>query len=285
MKPQEAIKVKTICLPAALLFLAVRVQAQFIYEPFNYPITGETGINGYGGWVDNGNTHLVPGNLNMPAGMPGPVGNRAQATGGANASLGFPGAVTSGSVYFSYAFRLDSTGPYPSIIKAKDTVCLGDANGTLIANVRVIPTSTNTYEFALAKRGINMGTNSGSFNVGDTLFILGSYTFNPGTDDDTCNLWVNPDPATLGTAEPPTPGIQDVGAGRFDATDISKIILLCNAQLGPYTVDELRIGTRWQDVTPVPEPSTAGQLLLAGAAALLMRARRPRPLSHSTLKR
>ena len=261
---------------AALLLLASHAQAQILYEPFNYTIPPNITLDGNGGWSANGSMHLVSGNLSLPAGMPAPLGNSAQATQSAIASLGFA-AINSGSIFFSYAFRLDSIGVYPSIVRIKDTFALTDADGTLLMpRVQVMPTSVNTYQIVMAKRAVTVATNQATFNAGDTLFIVGRYTFNPGDSDDMCSLWINPNPATLGGSTPPAADIQDVGAGIFDSASLSGVRLSCLTQLGPFTLDELRIGTSWQQVTPVPEPLTLELLVQAGSAAFLLRRWLPR---------
>jgi hypothetical protein len=263
--------VKPACLLGSLLLLALRGEAQFIYEPFNYEIT-PSGINGHGGWASDGNTDLIAGNLNVPAEPPAPVGNSVQARVGANAKLRFSSVITDGSIYFSYAFRLDFVGTFPSIIKAKDSFSLLDENGSFSTRVEIIPTSLQTYQIGLRAQSSVIATNPGSFNQGDTIFIVGSYSFKPGAPD-TSSLWVNPDPGTLGAATPPPASIADFALSR-DVSQITGVDLSCNAQLGRYTVDEMRFGTNWQDVTPVPEPSVPRQLLSGGTAALLLWRRR-----------
>jgi hypothetical protein len=44
-----------------------------------------------------------------------------------------------------------------------------------------------------------------NYRPGDTLFIVVSYTFNPGTNDDVAKLYVNPTPGTLETDNTPDP--------------------------------------------------------------------------------
>ncbi len=249
--------------------LGVNLPAQTFYEPFDYPfhVMGQP-LGGNGGWMDGGNAHVASGNLTLAAGMVAPVGNSAQITGGAFASLALPTVFDEGTVYFSYAFRLDFAGTFPSLFKSKDTISFTDADGIRGPTVRVVPTSGTTFQLALAHNGTLMATNPATFNAGDTLFIVGSYTFNPaGTNDDTFNLWVNPSSSTLGTSTPPTPGIVNATSGRPDANNIGGVALFDNSQLGFWTMDELRIGTSWQDVTPVPEPSTA--TILIGASLLV----------------
>src|SRR3954471_331938 len=102
---------------ASALLLVGKSWAQTFYEPFNYYAGASAySLDGQGGWTDSGNTHVVAGNLSLPPGLPAAGGNSVQATPGAGAAKILDVPYSSGSVYFSYAFRLDSIGSYPSII-------------------------------------------------------------------------------------------------------------------------------------------------------------------------
>lgn len=104
---------------------------------------------------------------------------------------------------------------------------------------------------------------------GDTLFLVLSYTFNSEASDDVAKLWVNPIPGTLEGANTP---VVTTAAGAVDVTgsQIQSFFLRNNSVEPNRTqIDDLRVGTAWGDVTPVPEPSvfilTALGLLGLGA--------------------
>ena len=105
----------------------------------------------------------------------------------------------------------------------------------------------------------------------ETLFIVAAYTFNPGDNDDFARLWVNPVPGSLESSNTPavvTPMNQaDINQNRIQAFFFRNNSVEPDALL----MDELRVGTTWEDVTPVPEPSALAAAALAAGAVLRRR--------------
>jgi hypothetical protein len=113
----------------------------------------------------------------------------------------------------------------------------------------------------------------------DFYFVVMKYTFDPAStgNDDTVSMWINPVASTLGDNAGETAAGMSGGSyysainafvtGNIDASDLESFLLLGVTQesvVGSKSIDvsldELRIGTTWADVTPVvPEP---GSLLL-----------------------
>jgi hypothetical protein len=81
------------------------------------------------------------------------------------------------------------------------------------------------------------------------------------------NLWLDPDQSSLGGAAP-TGGTNVSGTRGSFTFDTIRL----GSFNGSGAVDELRIGTTFADVSPVPEPSTVG-LLAIGALGLARRRR------------
>jgi hypothetical protein len=125
----------------------------------------------------------------------------------------------------------------------------------------------------------------------DLYFIVMKYTFAPEGDgnDDTVSMWVNPLSSTLGAdAGEAVAGaaggsyysaINATVTGALDVSQIQSFVLIGQAVASAgsarsidASLDELRIGTTWADVTPVPEPGMMGFLALT-AAGLLWRRR------------
>lgn len=104
-----------------------------------------------------------------------------------------------------------------------------------------------------------------------TLFIVGKYSANP-TGNDFSEIWVNPNTSLLGgtnltngsTAE----AYLSVGAG----SSIDAVSFAFNA-VGTYgsslkgSLDEVRIGDTFADVSPVPEPASIAGLAVLGFLA------------------
>jgi hypothetical protein len=110
---------------------------------------------------------------------------------------------------------------------------------------------------------------------GETLLIVGSYTFNPGDNNDVARLWVNPLPGTPELLNAPSvvtaSGLPDINQDRIAA------FFFRNNSVEPDSLlmDELRVGTSWESVTPVvPEPSSAALIVFASGGFLARRRRR-----------
>ncbi|MGB7161527.1 MAG: hypothetical protein WBD40_25940 [Tepidisphaeraceae bacterium] len=106
-------------------------------------------------------------------------------------------------------------------------------------------------------------------SVGDTLFVVGSFTFNG-----VANLDVYNSPASVPLTEPAGSHSASTLVADPLITQIVAFYLRQNTgEPTPITVDELRIGTTWADVAPVPEPAA---LSLVGLGFLALPARRRR---------
>jgi hypothetical protein len=89
-------------------------------------------------------------------------------------------------------------------------------------------------------------------------------------------FWLDPDVASLGTGTAPTGGssftvTSGTQAFTFNRIRLAEVDTNSNA---PVQIDEFRLGTTWADVSPVPEPGTAG--VIAAAAGLCLARRRRR---------
>lgn len=147
------------------------------------------------------------------------------------------------------------------------------SQGSALMRLRANPADTNTFQVGIAK---NTGTATGNivfsssaYAPGTTLFLVAAYEFVSGTANDVAYLWINPDVSTFGTATPPAPDLISNPSGVADQALFSLLLRTVNTTGNPsFMFDELRVGTSWADVTPVPEPAAAALLLLAGAAVL-----------------
>jgi hypothetical protein len=168
------------------------------------------------------------------------------------------GTNVSGSLFFSFLLKIDDVGSFTT----SDTIAgFGDtlASTTFSAKVNIVSNSFQMFQLGLYKGG---GTTVGAlapnlFTNGDLVFVVGNYNFNGGANnDDTCNMWLNPDPSTFGASTPPTPTVGPIGtAAGNDLAQIAHFFFRATTRPVKKTVDELRIGYAWADVTPPAVPS------------------------------
>lgn len=239
------------CLFALVLALvANRAPAALIaYEPFDYPVdkplVGAT--NGFGfdePWRPGGFNALL---FNLARMKPGALAYPGLATTGTNhlqidavpdgidaihgvtrllsTNLAVPGA----KFYLSFLHRPDGEGEYSSVVL-----------GTGQSGELSIGKSGSVRLYHISERGgVGRVLSNVEPVVGKTVFRVVKLEFRDGPDRFT--LYMNPTP---GKPEPPTGAVKD----DLDLEFAEGITLYSR---GAWSVDELRIGHTWEDVTPV----------------------------------
>ncbi len=249
--------------------IAPLAQEQFVYA-------AHTALAEQGGWLLNGGTSatVAPGNLDVP-GLAFAAGNcLTWTTQPMSLRLPLGTNLTTGEVFFSFALRVDALGPSFTGVGTLAGVTTG--TGTLFGSKINIRTNGSVgFQLGLSKA---TGTAYGAwapddFAVGETIFVVGRYRFNPSSDtDDTCALWLNPDRTSFGAIVPPSATIAEVGAGGADLPQVDRFFF--RAGSGSTTpaklvTDELRIGLTWASVTP-PAVVPALRLVSSGDTAALL---------------
>jgi hypothetical protein len=143
--------------------------------------------------------------------------------------------------------------------------------------VRQDPGDTSKYNLGIVRQRTATAADvdwSGPMTPGETLFIVASSRLVPGAQNDVSSLWINPPSSTYRDASAPTATIVDDSTGT--GTDLGVFSILLRQSPAPFlTIDELRVGTTWYDVT-IPEPTTLGLLALAATGLLTRRFRTPK---------
>lgn len=202
--------------------------------------------------------------------------------------------------YYSLAFKIPENGLNGTAANGGLVAAFNNTRGSQSGN----PTTTGcslwvkasgggfvvgVYEQgATAANAANVSYDPNVLSFGTTYFVVGKYTIigtnnvNP-TSDDTAKIWVNPLSATFGGLDPASGetvaafNAVDVPTNAGDATTIQTFLLRQDAAVAgspnvPQNIilDELRIGTTYADVTPVPEPGTTALALIGGLTILAL---------------
>ena len=222
----------------------------------------------------------------LPAAFPPPSGGKAR-IGGSGRTYVLPiGAPPAGMSTMYYSMLIDvhslhATDVTPAILAGFANVS-GTTNPTGInATLYGKPGSTpGTYQLGIGRNSNYVNaTFGGDIPLGSAVFVVASIEVVTGTSNDVARLWINPPATTFGaatapvTTAPPLAG-QNLGG---DSTINSFVLYQRGTNnglsvLGSW-VDELKIGTGWADVTPVPEPAAVAVIGLA-AVGFLGRRRR-----------
>jgi hypothetical protein len=242
----------------AVLTVLANYGNTLVYEPFNYTVGSF--LDGQGGWVLNSGARIpvADGSLTVPY-LARSAGNHVVLS--ANGTTRFPiGAYSQGVLYFSFAMKLDDATATTSETTAAFAI---GTSTSYTPKVNVAGDGTGKYTIGIYK---GSGTTSGGvatntdgsarlFTTGETVFVVARCVFNSGSSsDDTCDLWVNPDPSTFGALTPPTPSIGPVGAGRADVTGMDRFALRDSSGYPGRHFDEVRVGFDWASVTPPANP-------------------------------
>lgn len=179
------------------------------------------------------------------------------------------GGVGSSETWFSFAFRRQNNQRFLNISPLANSFSSGGQYWGLVVDNG----SSDLYgQVRYAGSTTTNSTDTFSVALGTDYFVVGQLEFNPVAAD-VMNVWLMPSASFDGTL-PMTPTIT-----LSQATDETYDKWNINSQNPQNAVeslifDELRVGTTFGDVAPIPEPSTAAMLL--GALGVLALAKRRR---------
>jgi hypothetical protein len=194
-----------------------------------------------------------------------------------------------GIAYYSMAFRItDITGLQPvggTIAAFNNSVGQQAQNPTVLAGrtlIRADPAGSGGYQIGLIKAQDGTSIFDPTVHsLSEQQFVVVKYDFEAAsTSDDVATMWINPDPSTFGGADPGggtiinNPNGTDIGSNVIRSIILRQGNIATNANPAGVIADELRVGTSYADVTPIPEPASAAALGIAALAALGVRRRR-----------
>ena len=248
------------------------------YEPFAYAEASSLGQSQQ--WSNNntGDNIIVAGGTLTPAypGLnPSTTGYAIFGGDGLDCSTAFTSTNT-GTIYYSLIMNVNTMAGVTDV-NGGYFATFGSGSSTFGGTLWTKRVDDGVYNLGLEVRtgtAANTTWTADAYTAGQTVFVVVGYTFgDPATaSDDTVNLWVNP---TINGAQPAAT-ITDTHTGT-DLTSISNFILRQDStgETPSMSVDELRIGTTWAQVTN----GTLGtnQNTIAGLRMY------PNPVSNGTL--
>jgi hypothetical protein len=257
---------------AASCLLVQSASANLLFsEAFNYTSGSSLGnsVNPSDGlaWA-GGNSGLTIASSSLSYPGLAPLGGNALSI--VNASSGSSynpwgsvnGAISAGTVYYSFLFD-------PTVVDSGNNYFTGMNPDNLTLNGS--PDAADAYYYSSGKIGIrSSGASTTTFatplSLNTTYLVVLEYNFSTST----ASLFLNPTPGL----SQPAATLSVVGNGSI--TSINNVAFKAQSGSGSYFVDDLRVGTTWEDVTPtIPEPSTLA-LMGFGCLSLIAAIRRRR---------
>lgn len=257
----------------------VLLTVQSIFDPFDYAagvnLPGQTNAEGLAWYYAGTGTTPVSvtnGSLQVTGLVPSTANSILfGAATGPSARLPLVKTVTSGTLYYSFVFKvLDlgvlSTGGFFAAFNNS----IGNQTGTPTIIGAGVQTKASSNGFQVGLKKASSGSlfdSSKTYTTNDTIFVVGSYTFNTtSTNDDEAKLWINPDPTTFGALTPPPSTLSTNEGGDISANQIASFVFFrrgtASVQPTVMLADELRISTSWAGVTPPAPPVTPPTLTI-----------------------
>ncbi len=252
------------------------------YDGFNYPATQS--LVTQSSWVLNqtatADLLITAGSLNYP-GLPNSTGNKVAYVSGGEDAIKLFTQINSGTVYYSHLINITDmtsfTGGYCAglIPNAAATAppATAPGSGSIGAPVYVRPSvNTGFFNIGFAARA-NQAVQYGivDYPLGIPVFVVASYEFVSGTNNDICKLWVNPIPGQV------EPAFTFTATTTTDIANISGFYIRQNGSTSTPSVqiDELRITQNWSSATPIGwngaewsntvGPTSVSDVIIAGA--------------------
>jgi len=249
----------------ALGWFGLNANAKLLfYDGFDYTAGEELGESVSNPPWENDKTQfkIVAGSLTFP-GLRAAAGNRVGISAtepnldSVRTHIGAWPEQTNGCLYVSFLLRVESTDGIDQSGHGTSLVTInGSAKNSVLFGVNLLNESTTRFgvvkypSSAMAVSAVAF-VNSGiganlSINRASTYLVVAKYTWKDGPTNDEVTLWVNP--GTLGREEDAGPRLS-IRGGADGLNGAARVLL----SRGPnISLDELRIGQTWADVTPLP---------------------------------
>jgi len=267
--PGTGLRLKAVLVTLGSLLFLLSAQADLLfYEDFNYPAGEELGDPAGSPTWENDKTQFTIGAGSLDhLSIQASAGNRVIS---AATSFSFDGVRTSpgawaeqssGSVYLSFLLRVESTvgiatsGDGTTVLTLGRTSNSSQMLGVSLLNSSGMKVGAVKYPGGTTPAGSAFFASGAGADLGaSTVLVVAKYEYVGGAGNDVVTVWVNPDNA--GATEDPA-NFVSTSAGT-DGTYALGRLTLCR---GPnVSLDEIRIGQTWAEVTPTGGPLEPSQL-------------------------
>ncbi len=169
------------------------------------------------------------------------------------------------SIFYSFLLRVDDLGTMTTGNNFNATIMIGDESdtnsigGSAQAGVglKLDDDNPNAYNlvFSSEHRGVsnaNSVKDTNEFTVGETVFVVAAFDIAMSGNDGTGRFWINPSSGDFGATNPPTENHSQTDLNTGDEFDCI-VVFEGTSSLGipaEWTIDEIRVGTNWAEVTP-----------------------------------
>ena len=262
---RSAFQASLLALTLAVLFAAPARATLMVYEPFNYSPAGADVVGNSGGgsfgfagpWTGNNTFDLAADNLHSQPFLPRSGNHVTAAAFNANRDidrvLAQPIGADNTTTYFSFLMQPEGV--------IGDGFFHGFFGFSLRAGLRNLHVGRDANHTVYGLDDImgNLALSNVQMSVGVPKLLVLRADFLPGND--VYRLYVDP---PTGQPEPATAN------ATLTLFDLQIATSLGLTGPGAYAFDELRIGTTWNDVTPVPEPSALVLATCGGFSVLAL---------------
>lgn len=207
------------------------------------------------------------GNPYGPTEFPEPTGNMLSFDGSGKEAYRFFNDTGSGKIFASFLFTVtdismqQASGGY--------FVILAEPGGSYRTRLWLKPNAGDNTKYEV---GLSVGSSSASVvydgilhEPGEEIFAVVSYDFS----NDTASLWIDPDPATFNTANPPVATATQVATANDIPSNLGRFYLRQDDadETPAINFDELRISTNWAEVAPTAASASTKDNTIDGFSA------------------
>jgi hypothetical protein len=227
------------------------IQTLPVYEGFDYGDTENLGDQANWTNINSGDEVVVlADNLTYTGLMDADPSSNAVTFGGSGIDprIEFT-PVTSGTLYASYIIKVTDISAMTDVTDGGYFAYFsepGSFNFKSRVWARPNPDAAgSTFDIGFGNASSNPPFSASTYSLGANVFVVVSYELTTGTT----NIWINPAEADLGAGSAPAVTMTEVDGSPETSLSQFNIRQDSNGETAIITLDELRIGTTWADVT------------------------------------